>query len=103
MYIAKKPCNFGGKRRYIGDEIPDEFIAPGNEAKLVNMGLIELVPDKQPETPVSADETREQENPQGNAEDAADDVKQPDNAKQETDNKKAAASNSKRGGNGGNK
>ena len=103
MYIAKKPCNFGGKRRYIGDEIPDEFIAPGNEAKLVNMGLIELVPDKEPETPVPDDAVPEKENPQGNAADAADGVKQPDNVKQETDNKKAAASNNKRGGNGGNK
>ena len=24
--IAKKPCNFGGKRFYIGDEIPAEFV-----------------------------------------------------------------------------
>ena len=24
--IAKKPCNFGGKKFYIGDEIPAEFV-----------------------------------------------------------------------------
>lgn len=103
MYIAKKPCHLGGKQCFIGDLIPPEFIAPGNEARLVSMGLIEPMPDKQPETPLSADATPEQENTKANADEAVDGVKQPDNAKIEAGKKKEAAQNSKRGGNGGKK
>lgn len=103
MYIAKKPCHFGGKQRFIGDEIPSECIAPGNEARLVSMGLIELVPDKEPEPSLSPDAAPGQENPQATTEGAVDGVKQPDNAQQKAEEKKTAASTSKRGGNGGNK
>ena len=74
MYIAKKPCHFGGKQRFIGDEIPSECIAPGNEARLVSMGLIELVPDKEPEPPLSPDAAPGQENPQATTEGAVDGV-----------------------------
>lgn len=35
MLIAKRPCSFGGKRFYIGDEVPAEFVAdPALQEKL---------------------------------------------------------------------
>lgn len=41
--IAKKPCSFGGKRFYIGDEIPGEFVL--NPHDLEKMGVLTIVND----------------------------------------------------------
>lgn len=41
--IAKKPCSFGGKRFYIGDEIPAEFVLNPQEQE--KMGRISIMAD----------------------------------------------------------
>lgn len=41
--IAKKPCSFGGKRFYIGDEIPGEFVLSPNDQE--KMGVLTIVND----------------------------------------------------------
>lgn len=42
--IAKKPCSFGGKRFYIGDEIPSELVMnPQDQEK---MGRLAIVADE---------------------------------------------------------
>ena len=41
--IAKKPCSFGGKRFYIGDEIPGEFVLSPNDQE--KMGVLAIVND----------------------------------------------------------
>ena len=41
--IAKKPCSFGGKRFYIGDEVPGEFVL--NPHDLEKMGVLAIVND----------------------------------------------------------
>lgn len=42
--IAQKPCSFGGKRFYIGDEIPAQLILnPNAQAK---MGVVAIVNDE---------------------------------------------------------
>lgn len=83
MYIAKKPCNFGGKQRYIGDEIPDELVDPGRAETLVRIGLIEHVPEKPGNTSVEPFDDGGQENPGTDENGEADDVKQPINENQE--------------------
>lgn len=50
--IALKPCSFGGKKFYIGDEIPAEFVS--NPAAQVQMGTITAV---EVESEVVIDET----------------------------------------------
>ena len=52
---CKKPCNIGGERFAIGDDVPVELVAPGREAALVKYGLIsvENVPEA-PSAPVSS-------------------------------------------------
>ena len=47
--IAQKPCSFGGKRFYIGEEIPAELILnPHAQAK---MGVVAIVNDEAAATP----------------------------------------------------
>ena len=41
--IAKKPCSFGGKRFYIGDEIPAEVVLNPQEQE--KMGRLSIVTD----------------------------------------------------------
>lgn len=41
--IAKKPCSFGGKRFYIGDEIPADFVLNPQEQE--KMGRISIMAD----------------------------------------------------------
>lgn len=56
--IAKKPCSFGGKRFYIGDEIPSELVMnPQDQEKMGRLAIVAdeaaVVPpegDKEPET-----------------------------------------------------
>lgn len=44
--IAKKPCSFGGKKFYIGDEIPAEFVVdPAGQEK---MGVLVRVAQEHP-------------------------------------------------------
>lgn len=39
--IANKPCSFGGKRFYIGDEIPAEYVLnPKEQEKLGNLTVV---------------------------------------------------------------
>lgn len=53
---CKKPCNIGGERFAIGDDVPVKLIAPGREAVLVKYGLIsvENFPES-PSAPASTD------------------------------------------------
>lgn len=53
---CKKPCNIGGERFAIGDDVPVKLIAPDREAVLVKYGLISVknVPEA-PSVPVSTD------------------------------------------------
>lgn len=41
--IALKPCSFGGKQFYIGDEVPSELVL--NPKTQVQMGVLAEVPD----------------------------------------------------------
>lgn len=41
--IAKRPCSFGGKKFYIGDEIPGELVQ--NPATQAKMGVLTIVND----------------------------------------------------------
>lgn len=39
--IAKKPCSFGGKKFFIGDEIPPEYVAnPSAQEKLGTIAIV---------------------------------------------------------------
>ena len=50
--IALKPCSFGGKKFYIGDEIPPEYVAsPAAQEKLGVLTVVNL------EAEVEVDET----------------------------------------------
>lgn len=42
--IAKKPCSFGGRQFYIGDEIPENFVADALYQE--KMGVIAIVKDR---------------------------------------------------------
>lgn len=49
--IARQPCNFGGKRFYIGDEIPAEYVL--NPQSQESLGILAIVQDAPaPETVV---------------------------------------------------
>ena len=39
--IAKKPCSFGGRQFYIGDEIPENLVADGKRQE--EYGVITIV------------------------------------------------------------
>ncbi len=41
--IAKRPCNFGGKQFFIGEEIPKELVT--NVKQLQKFGVITVIPD----------------------------------------------------------
>lgn len=41
MFIAKKPCSFEGRKFYIGDEIPDNYIQ--NPEAMEKMGVISVI------------------------------------------------------------
>lgn len=41
--IARQPCNFGGKRFYIGDEIPAEYVL--NPQSQESLGVLAIVQD----------------------------------------------------------
>ncbi len=45
--ICKKPCRFGGKDFFIGDEIPVNLVDPSREATLIKYGYIscEIAPE----------------------------------------------------------
>lgn len=51
MYIAKKPCRFADKQFFIGEQIPDELVAPERAGILVKYGLIEYAEEKPVITP----------------------------------------------------
>lgn len=51
MYKANKPCKFGDRQFYIGDEIPEELIDANRAKTLVKYGTILSVPDVAPEPP----------------------------------------------------
>lgn len=48
MYKANKPCRFGEKQFYVGDEIPAELIDENRVKTLVKYGTILSVPDLPP-------------------------------------------------------
>ena len=43
--IAKKPCSFGGRQFYIGDEIPENLVADGKRQE--EYGVITIVKDSE--------------------------------------------------------
>jgi len=51
MIKAKRPCKFGGRQFYVGDEIPEELVDSSRMRTLVKYGTIESVPDTPPEPP----------------------------------------------------
>lgn len=71
---CKKPCNIGGERFAIGDDVPEKLFAPGREATLVKYGLISV--ENVPDTPSTADSGN---TPDGNA----DGLQQPTEGQQE--------------------
>ena len=115
MYVAKKPCNFAGKRYVIGETIPDELVDTNRAGTLLKFGLIEKVEEKQPEAgnkepkgenkpvdvpdgankPVNAEDG---EKPQDKPEDGKKDVKNPLNATRKPANKAANAKAKQKGG-----
>lgn len=52
---CKKPCNIGGVSFVIGDDVPEELIAPGREATLAKFGLISVATIYTPDTPIITD------------------------------------------------
>lgn len=48
--IAKKPCSFGGKQFYIGDEIPEASVLNPKEQE--KLGVLSIFDGEQPEAPV---------------------------------------------------
>ena len=87
---CKKPCNIGGERFAIGDDVPVELIAPGREAVLVKYGLIsvENVPEV-PSVPATTD------TPDG----GADGQQQPTEGQQNGDDGQQSESNTEDGQN----
>lgn len=59
--IAKKPCGFGGKKFYIGDEIPAEYVLnPKAQEKLGNLVIVnDEAVDPAPADPVPPVEAME--------------------------------------------
>lgn len=55
-YIAKKPCQFGGKKFYIGDEIPNEYV--DEPSKMEKYGVISIDINGTPSTGDSMVETK---------------------------------------------
>lgn len=54
--IAKKPCSFGGKKFYIGDEIPAKFVKdPAEQEKLG--ALVQIKDAQEAQAPVAAGQT----------------------------------------------
>ena len=51
--IARKPCSFGGKKFYIGDEIPVEYVVNPKEQE--KMEVLAIVGDGAAPAPVSAE------------------------------------------------
>lgn len=42
IYIAQKPCRFGGKEYHIGDEVPEKLIDPARVKSLIKFGLLSV-------------------------------------------------------------
>lgn len=53
MFKAAKPCNFGERQFFVGDEIPADLIDPNRVKTLVKYGTIINVPEP-PEMPPEA-------------------------------------------------
>lgn len=85
---CKKPCNIGGERFAIGDDVPVELIAPGREAVLVKYGLISV--EDAPEAPSVPATT---DTPDG----GADGQQQPTEGQQNGDDGQQSESNSEDG------
>lgn len=65
MYKANKPCKFGDRQFYIGDEIPEELIDKNRVKTLVKYGTILNVPDvasEQPEAETGTNTSTDAEN-----------------------------------------
>lgn len=55
--IAQKPCTFAGKKFYIGDEIPEEYVL--NPKAQEKMGTLAIAPDDEDNAPEPASATVE--------------------------------------------
>lgn len=51
MFKANKPCKFGGRQFYVGEEIPAELIDCSRAKTLEKYGTIVSVPESPPEPP----------------------------------------------------
>jgi len=99
MFVAKKPCNFAGKRFAIGEQIPEELIDDSRKRTLLKFGTIAQVDapegENRPNTPVT-DENGEK--PIETTEGGKTDVKSPLNGKAKTAGTKPAAAKTKQKG-----
>ena len=60
MYIAKKPCHFGGKTFRVGESIPEEAIVKSRVSALIRWGMIAEVDGEKPKTDEKANEAEEE-------------------------------------------
>ena len=54
--IAKKPCSFGGKKFFIGDEIPSHLVL--NPIQQEGWGILKISKDEPTPEPMADEETR---------------------------------------------
>ena len=59
--IAKKPCSFGGKKFFIGDEVPSNMVL--NPEQKIAWGVLEQVEEEPVAAPVEAEVPVEAEAP----------------------------------------
>ena len=48
VFIALKPCSFGGQSFRIGDQVPQDLILPEMKRRLISMGFLVEVLTAQP-------------------------------------------------------
>lgn len=114
MFVAKKPCNFAGKRYAIGEQIPEGLIDESRERTLLKFGTIakvEIPEDNDPKQntskngenePNGTDMTENGEKPVQESEDGKNGVKTPLNTaskpEAKTNSRKPVSKNKQKGG-----
>ena len=67
VYIANKPCRFGGQSYSIGDKIPTDKILPRRAGSLVRMG-VSIESEEAEKAPAKAKPKAKEETPVAEAE-----------------------------------
>ncbi len=67
VYIANKPCRFGGQSYVIGDKIPADKILPRRVGSLVRMGVI-IESEEPNKAPAKAKPNAKEKTPEAEAE-----------------------------------